>query len=108
MYKLITFNPPKLTLEEFAGLYNLSLEVHARYLKRGKNLPKYYVHFGNNIEFINHPNDFILTDYIGNGNTPKEAIADFRKKISKKILVKDAFINRREIKVPQLVTKSRK
>lgn len=82
--------PKPITIEEFAKKHNLTMEVHQRKDK------DYYAHFED--ASIRHNSYFLLYTY-GNGNTPKQAIVDYSRKISNQILIDK---NKNEIIVGKL------
>ena len=87
------------TLEEFCDRYKLVMEVHERSSPR---LPRFYATI-RGAEFKER--EHFLTGLFGDGDTPQEAIDDYAKEISGKVMVLDAmFSSRREIQVPTLLT----
>lgn len=88
------------TIEGFADKNGLIMEVHER--THVDSPERFYAHFEN----AEVKDGIILIGNFGNGHTPKEAIENYAKEISGKLLVIRAMSkkNRREIYVPVLVT----
>lgn len=85
------------TLEDFCDRYKLVLEVHERSSPR---LPRFYATI-RGAEF--KEGEHFLSSLFGDGDSPFNAIVDYAKEISKKVMVLDAMISsRREIQVPLL------
>ena len=84
------------SLEDFANKHKLELDVNER---TDPALPKYYVAFKSS----EVKDGSMLISSSGDGNTIDEAIDEYKKKVSNKVLVINAMKeNRREIRVPKL------
>jgi len=103
--KIIKKEVERMTIEEFADRHELEMEVIERSPKNVKEMgiERYCAHF-NGFPDINKGN-FLYSEF-GNGNTEKEAIKDYAKKISEQTLVFTVIgTSRKEIEVPVLVEK---
>lgn len=98
--KIIKFKKAAMEILDFEKQYNLELTVYEKD-PEAKDLPRYYTRFDSAETKVGK---CCLLGESGDGNTPEEAIKDYCKKISNKILVIDAMsdTNRREIEVPEL------
>jgi hypothetical protein len=89
---------PESTLDEFATTHGLTMEVVERDTHFVEPRLRFYAHFKGG-EVKEGP---ILSGVFGNGHTEAEAIADYAKRISLKLLVFDAYwMKRREIRCPR-------
>ena len=89
-----------MTIEELADQHNLTMIVTERELYRECSVHRWYAYF-EDAETKDGP---MLIDTYGDGGTPEEAIADYARRISGKLLVINAHQkSRREIQVPRLV-----
>jgi hypothetical protein len=94
----VPIEPQPVTIQAFADGHGLEMHVHQRAL----------VPFPKGTYYANFPDAEIKDGYVlvgehGNGDTPEEAIADYARKISGKLLVLHAGAdNRSEIQVPTL------
>ena len=88
----------RMTIEEFGEKHNLTMEIHERSSEDSPT--RFYAHFTHSDLSDGH---FLVGTY-GNGHTPQEAVRNYAKEISGKLLVIDAWgkENRREIVVPVL------
>ena len=87
----------EMTIEEFAEKHNLTMRVTRRPDRAGTD-GEYYAHF----DHADVKGNFLVGS-IGNGATEGCAIADYARKISRQLLVLNAYgTNRREIRVPFL------
>lgn len=87
------------TIEAFADLHGLVMEVHERKKPVG-DLSRYYAHFKSAEA---REGTCCLIGLFGNGRTPEEAIAEYASVISLRTLIIDAMTKkRREIEVPRL------
>jgi hypothetical protein len=94
----------QMSIVEFADKYDLTMEVHDRG-DPDLSPMKYYAHF----KHADTLNGNVLCGEFGNGSQPGEAIRNYSKAISGKLLVIDAMSEtRREIRVPSLVTRKLK
>lgn len=96
--------PKRMTIEEFADINKLTMEVHERSPKdiRDFHMPRFYAHFA----LSDTLEDACLVGAFGDGNTEAEAIADYAHRISEHILVIDARKKtERELTVPVLSVK---
>ncbi len=92
---------PSPILEEFADQHGLTMVI--RECLPGPDPKRFYACF-KNAEVKN--DDSMLGGKSGNGETPEEAMADYGKQISGKLLIIDAgTAERREIYVPVITTK---
>jgi len=90
---------PAMTLEQFADLHNLQMEVHERGRPEG-DPARYYAHFAH-CEVVG---DGVLISEFGDGSTPEEAIACYAEQITLKRIVIGAYTSeRRELSVPRLI-----
>jgi len=90
---------PSMTIEQFADVHNLVMEVHERRRPEGDPL-RYYASF----EHVEIGGDGFLRGEFGNGRTPDEAIANYAAVITLKHIVVEAYTpERREIDVPRLL-----
>ena len=87
---------PEMTLEEFADLHELLMEVRER---SNPDLPRYYAHFKHTDVM---ENEFLVGVY-GDGSTIEEAIAAYGPKISLMQIRVGIGSNARKIRVPRLV-----
>lgn len=89
-----------ITLEELAKRHNLVMRVIERDARfREKNM-RFYAKF----EGVEAKGNFSLTSVYGDGNTGEEAIFNYCKEISNRVLVKDAYKDTRvEIDVPTVI-----
>lgn len=80
------------------------MEVRERGADRLKGVKRYYAHF-KDAEMKHNRADRFLRGTIGNGHTEEEAITDYARAISEKVLVCGAMSDteRREIDVPRIV-----
>lgn len=96
----IRMNPvARMTLQEFAEQHNLVMEINERNPNEHPNLLRYYASF----ECCEVKGDGVLIGEFGDGKTPEDAMEDYTKRISNKVLVffipgKDRF----ELKAPIL------
>ena len=89
----------EMTIEEFAENNNLIMEVHER---DDPKLPRCYAHF----KLSDIKDGSCLIGKYGDGETEQEAIRNYAKEISGKLLVIGAFSSdRRNIQVPRLIEK---
>lgn len=95
--KTIIKRVPVMTIEKFADQHNLEMEVNERNEPEGSP-SRYYAHF----KHAEVKEGRILCGTYGDGATPKEAITNYAPQISLKLLVIDAYGDRREIQVPRL------
>jgi hypothetical protein len=88
--------PEEITIEQFADRYNLVMEVR----KYSSGNP-FFAHFKN----AEVRDGSILITPSGRGHTEEEAILNYAKLISEKILVFNSFsrVNNTEIRVPCLI-----
>lgn len=88
------------SIEQFADNHGLVMVVRERPNDRRAGLCRFYAQFkGAEIK-----EDCFLVGMFGDGNTPEDAIYDYSKRISRKLLVVDAMANsRREIQVQKLI-----
>jgi hypothetical protein len=87
------------TIQQFAEENNLVMIIRERGLSlRNDGLCNFYAYFEN----VDVKDGCGLISEFGNGNNEKEAILDYAKKISDKLLVIDPFQKRKEIRVPLL------
>lgn len=88
-------------IEEFADKHDLVMVVNERPKDLPvRNLPRFYARFKN----AETKNRDILAGSFGNGESEEEAICEYAKEISGKLLVIDAMTpQRREIQVPTLI-----
>lgn len=100
---------PEMTIEEFAELHNLTMDVTERGTEdiefcrkcHGGTAWRYYAEFRHCEILDGH----FLLSVCGNGNTPEKAMRDYARRISEQRLVIGAYIpKRKEIDVPRLVT----
>jgi hypothetical protein len=90
----------RISIEEFADRHGLVMEIHERDLPAG-NRGRYYACFKSSAIMEGRS---ILASATGNGSTPKKAIADYAKRISRRQLVLNAYgSDRKEINVPKLL-----
>jgi hypothetical protein len=90
----------EMSIEAFANIHGLTMEVHERNVKADSHA-RYYAHF-KGVEVKVSPG--ILGSTYGNGKTPKAAIAEYAMRISLQCIVVDAMReSRREIDVPRLI-----
>lgn len=97
----ITYNTDPRTIEEFAELHDLTMEVRERPVALQK-----HGRFTASFEKSEIKDGGLLIGLYGNGNTPEEAIAGYGKQISGKLLVINAYgdpVKRKEILVPEFV-----
>jgi len=92
---------PRATLEAFAEVYELTMVIDERVPKdmgdRWTEDSRYYAEF----EDCEVKQGVGLRSEYGNGRTPEDAMADYARNISGKLLVLNAFgPNRREIQAP--------
>lgn len=93
--------PTHMSFQEFADKYNLTLHVFER--DPLSSLKKYYVYF----ESVEIKDRNLLISAIGNGDTETEAVIDFARQISDKLIVIDAYAStRKQIQVPKLTVAS--
>ena len=89
----------KQTLEDFADKHNLEMDVFER---KANNLPKFYAHF-RHVETREKGFSVGVGAY-GDGETPKQAIKNYAKRISGHVLIVNAFSNKRqEIQAPKFI-----
>lgn len=96
--KIKKFTLDRDTIENFAVTHDLTMQVHERSRNSGPN--KFYAYF----ESAETKDGCILCGDFGNGHDEQEAIQNYAKEISGKLLVIDAYSEerRREIRVPIL------
>lgn len=93
----------EMTLEEFADKHGLRMEVNERGHERGSP-SNFYAHF-EDFALQSECGYFLIGTY-GNGATEEEAIANFAKEITRRVIVIDSHgESRREICVPRLIDK---
>ena len=98
--KIERYEITKSSIENFADKNGLIMEVHERPYKVG-DPERYYAHFKNSE--VREGIDCLL-GLMGSGSTPDEAIAEYAKRLSLRLLIIDSFLpSRREIKVPRLL-----
>ena len=97
---------PRMTIEEFADLHDLTVDVNERTPSmmgdRWTEESRYYAQFRDS----EIKEGRMLAGTYGNGCTPEQAISDYASEISEKLLVLHAFSHsqeRREIWVPVLI-----
>ena len=97
----------KRSLEEFADEHNLVMEVverehHGNIYGNGYHVSRFYAHF----KKVDIKEGFCLIGSTGNGETQEEAIEDYMREISNKLIVFDAFseTDRKELWVPNLIS----
>jgi len=89
---------PEISIEEFANQYNLTMVIGERTVSKDAS-NRYYAHFENAEIKESH----LLSFSYGNGRTKEEAIKDYSRQISLKLIVLDAYKDtRKEIQVPRL------
>lgn len=99
--KIVRGLVPVMTIEDFAEANRLTMEVRERKVPLGSP-NRFYARFASS-ETKEYAGDGILSGTYGSGATEAEAIADYAKEISLKLLVLDAWKpTRREIEVPRL------
>lgn len=93
-------NEAQLTLEQFADIFDLVLEVRRRNSKDSAESERWYAEFAD-CEVLKEP---MLISGFGNGRTPEQAIREYARRISGTKLVKHAHIkeSRVEFNVPHL------
>ncbi len=96
--KIVRKPIPEMTIEKFADKHGLVMGVIERV---DPNHPRFYAEFLNSAV---KDGPFLIGAY-GDGNTEEEAIADYAKNISLKLLSVDAFnaALRKIIRVPRLI-----
>lgn len=72
-----------MTLQEFAEKHDLVMEINERDPNEYPNLPRYYASF----EYCEVKGNGVLISAFGNGETIEDAMEDYTKQISGKILV---------------------
>lgn len=85
------------TIQAFAERHDLTMEIRQRHHEN--NASKWYAHF----EKCDIKEGSCLLGAYSDGFTPLQAIAHYAQRISMTTIVIDAFGERREINVPQLV-----
>ena len=91
----------EMSIYKFGALNDLVMEVHERETHDLSSPTRFYAHF----KHAEVKDGCALTGTFGNGRTEREAILDYAKEISLKLLVLDAMDKdkRRELRVPRLV-----
>jgi hypothetical protein len=90
---------PRMSLEKFAKLYDLVMEIHER---EPSVLPRFYAHF-KGAEVKDGTYSRVLSGAYGDGDTPEKAMENYAGRISMKLLVLNAMgVDRKEIEVPIL------
>lgn len=88
----------EMSIYKFGALNGLTMEVHERDVEKDSPA-RFYAHF----KHAEVKDGSILCGTFGDGKTEREAILDYAKAISLKLLVVDAGTDeRREIRVPRL------
>lgn len=97
--KITVHELPRMTVEEFADLHDLEMEVRERFSEDGPY--RFYAHFSETEE----SRGGLLVGVYGDGGSPEEAIANYAKAISGKLLVVQPFSpeGRKKISVPILI-----
>lgn len=92
------YPPNKITIEEFADKHDLTMEVHQRNVNTLAS-DRLYAHF----KRCEIKVGCCFRSSYGDGNTPAQAIANYAKEISRRLLVIDAMsTGRKEIQCPEL------
>jgi hypothetical protein len=92
----------RLTIEDFADKHNLTMVVVERQATKG--LMPFYAEFEGS-EVIEHHGAKFIGSLFGDGWNPDEAIKDYAKKLSNKVLVFNSFskTDRKEIECPKFI-----
>jgi hypothetical protein len=91
---------PEMTIEEFADKHGLTMKVRERTFSLNGML--FFAGF-DRVEVKDGP---VLVSTFGDGATPEEAILDYTRKISLKLLAIDAFLpGRQNIQAPRFIEK---
>jgi hypothetical protein len=100
--KIIIDEQPRMSLEKFGDMCELTLRITERPTLRSddlKNLTRWYASF-DHVEVIRKG---MLYSVYGNGNTIREAIENYVENLSnERIVIKAASTDRREVRVPKL------
>ncbi len=95
--KIKRYNLDRMTIEEFANMYNLTMEIRERHPRDTDD--RFYAHF----ERAEVMRGGCLIGEYGNGRTEEDAIENYAVAISGKRLAIGAYTaERREIQVPVL------
>jgi len=94
----------EMTIEEFADMHGLTMNVFERRVGIGDSM-RFYAEFAK----VDVMDGGCLRGVYGNGATEEQAIADCAKKISlERVVVNAMGTNRREIVVPRLIAREGK
>ena len=92
--KKIIHRAKRMTIGEFADCHGLVMELWNRSAHSG--LPRWTARF-HNTDTKEHRGSGVLTCTYGNGDTQDEAIADYARQITGKLLIVNPGCDRREI-----------
>lgn len=95
--KIIINRVKREDIAKFADRHKLVMEVNER---SNPGLAKYYAHFRG----VEVKSGSILCGESGDGETPEEAIADYARRISGKVLVRGAFCEDRKEMIAPILT----
>lgn len=90
----------EMTIEDFADQHSLTMVIRERANRKANDPDRFYAY----LEHVEIKDGCILIGTYGNGKNKKEAMEDYAKQISEKLIVVNAYgPNRKEIHMPRLV-----